>query len=292
MYSLLFSTQYKYIMLSSRTNTELVHIIDELNHGDIDRIFEIFGLSIYLIPAEQSLSKAKKGNYILRELGLTNKKGPFSESFQLDLAQYVIEISYRNIKKLKKHFDLRQLADEFAYENSLLINALKKDGYTIKDGGLKKLLPEEIEEAKTESELVQLLTKFNLSTAKGHLEQAIDNYVSGNWAGANSQFRPFIESLLIEISNVLLPAHNCNSAAGAIKLLHKTSNPPFFSEDLNEVESSRCDKPFIEGFWKRLHPAGAHPGLSDEADCAFRYHITIVVAHYLLKRFEERKKGR
>jgi len=150
------------------------------------------------------------------------------------------------------------------------------------------MLPNKIEEAKTESELFTLLNKYSFSTTKGHLEQAITIHSQGNWAGANGQFRPFIESLLIDICRIILPNNKCENTNAAINLLSKTANPPFLRSDLNEVENPNCSKPFIEGFWKRLHPEGTHPGLSDEEDSTFRYHITIVVAYYLLKRLSSR----
>ena len=84
-----------------------------------------------------------------------------------------------------------------------------------------------------------------------------------------------------------MPANKTDNAQSAITILSKTVNPPFLRADLNEVENSNCKKPFIDGLWKRLHPEGSHPGLSDEEDSTFRYHITIVVAYYLLKRLEK-----
>ena len=74
----------------------------------------------------------------------------------------------------------------------------------------------------------------------------------------------------------------------SIILLSKTVSPAFLRADLNEVENNNCNKPFIEGFWKRLHPEGNHPGLSDEEDSTFRYHISIVVALNLLNRLTKR----
>lgn len=178
--------------------------------------------------------------------------------------------------------------DRFSYKYQSLANSLKRDGYIIKETTIKKMLPAEIEEAKTESQVFTLLKKFNFLTTKGHLEQAIYNHSQGNWAGANGQFRPFIESLLIDICKAVLPNNKCESANTAINLLSKTANPVFLRSDLNEVENSNCNKPFIEGFWKRLHPEGTHPGLSDEEDSTFRYHLTIVVAYYLLNRLAQR----
>jgi hypothetical protein len=79
------------------------------------------------------------------------------------------------------------------------------------------------------------LINFAFIITKDHLRQARDNHAKSNWAGANSQFRPFIESLLIDISKNLLPDAKCDNAA-AIKVLNQKTDPPFLSADLNEVE--------------------------------------------------------
>jgi hypothetical protein len=58
---------------------------------------------------------------------------------------------------------------------------------------------------------------------------------------------------------------------------------PFLFESLNEWNSD--GKNFIEGVFKRLHPHGSHPGLSDEEDATFRLHLVLIVARLLLRRF-------
>ena len=164
---------------------------------------------------------------------------------------------------LTNNIDNIPYEDRFSYTFPSLANSLKRDGYIIKARTIKKLFPEEIEEARTENELFALLRKFNFTITKGHLEQAIQNHSQGNWAGANGKFRPFIESLLMDICKQIAPNNKCDSASSAINILSKTVNPPFLRTELNEVESNNCSKPFIAGLWKRLHPQGTHPGLSE-----------------------------
>ncbi len=279
-------------MISLKTSIELISVIDKYLPKVIDRIFVVFDIEHLIHPTLGKFSKDDKVNILLKTLKIPPSKGPFTESFQLDLLQYMIDHFYRyedergstNYVSYDPNFGTVNSENLFCYKYLALANSLKRDGYIIKERSIKKMLPNEIEEAKTESELFTLLNKFNLSTTKGHLEQAIRNHSQGNWAGANGQFRPFVESLLIDICKFLLPNNKCESANTAINLLSKTVTPPFLRSDLNEVENPNCNKPFIEGFWKRLHPEGTHPGLSDEEDSTFRYHITIVVAYYLLKR--------
>lgn len=283
-------------MLSLKTCIELVAVLDNYVSKVIDRIFVVFDIEHLTHPTLGKFSKEDKLNILLKTLKYPPAKGPFTDSFQLDLLQYFVDHFYRyeeengSTKYVGYDPDFGSVNKEnlFTYKHLALANSLKRDGYIIKERTIKKMLPEEIEEAKTESEVFILLNKFNFSTTRGHLEQAIKNHSVGNWAGANGQFRPFIESLLIDICKLLLPSNKCENAHTAINLLSKTVSPPFLRSDLNEVENPNCNKPFIEGFWKRLHPEGTHPGLSDEEDSTFRYHITIVVGYYLLRRLSNR----
>ncbi len=272
-------------MLSLKTSVELIYIIEKLDDEEIDRIFNVFNLEILLTPTiyERKKTKSKKVNILLTYLKDPKNSGPFTGSFQLDLLQYIVRYHYRDFASHGI-----EVGNFFRVEFPALMNSLKLDGYTIKENEITKHLPSEIEEAKSESELFVLISKFGFLTAKGHLEQARSNYYQGNWAGANSQFRAFIEALLIDICRILLPSNKCESAASAINLLSNSASPPFLSAKLNEVENSLCDTPFVFGLWKRLHPEGSHPGLSDEEDSTFRYHTVIVFARYLLKRLELR----
>jgi hypothetical protein len=283
-------------MLSFKTCIELINVIDNYIQKVVDRIFAAFDLEHKTHPTLGKFNKDDKINILLKALQFPPPKGPFSDSFQLDLLQYIVDHFYRYEDEPQNRssmfydnsLDNIPYDDKFSYKYPALANSLKRDGYIMKGRIIRKMLPTEIEEAKTESELFILLNQFNFSTTKGHLEQAILNHSQGNWAGANGQFRPFIESLLIDICKKLLPNNKCENASSAISLLSKTVNPSFLRADLNEVENNNCNKPFIEGFWKRLHPEGNHPGLSDEEDSTFRYHISIVVALNLLNRLTKR----
>jgi hypothetical protein len=281
-------------MLSYKTCIELAHVIEDYIVEVIDRIFHVFELSYLIIPANGRKTKSEKINILLVHLKDTARKGPFTSSFQMDLLQYMIDHFYRyedaKEESIYVAYDPGKISydDIFASKHKPLANSLKRDGYIIKGRSIKKMLPAEIEEAKTENELITLLNRFSFTVAKGHLEQAISNHSQGNWAGANSQFRPFVESLLIDICKKILPSHECENATKAIKLLGSTANPVFLRADLNEIASENCNKPFVEGLWKRLHPEGNHPGLSSEADATFRYHLSIIFGYYLLQRLEAR----
>jgi hypothetical protein len=149
------------------------------------------------------------------------------------------------------------------------------------------VLPENIQLTEKENELDLLLGKFGFATAKGHLEQAISAHTRSDWASANAQLRSFIESLFGSIAKRLTDDKKWLSLSGyqkSCEFLAKL-NPPFLLSTLNEwVVSGKGG--FLQGFWRRLHPQGSHPGLSDEEDSTFRLHLVILTASYYLKRLD------
>lgn len=273
-------------MFSARTNVEIAFAIERMNKASISRMLIAFSLESYM---SQELSNAKLANIFLEFLKIQGRRGPFTDSFTVDVLQYVVDNFYRDKKKEDYwrndpvHYD-----DLFAFEFPLLTNSLKRDGYIFKGPEIRKVLPEEIDEAQVETELIRQLTKFGFTQSKSHLEQAINNHSSAQWESANAQFRTFIESLLTEIC-FKLSGRACADAGQAITSLSNLS-PAFLNDSLNEVKSNSngIEVGFVNGLWKRLHPNGSHPGISDEEDCTFRYHIGIVFANYLLKRLAKR----
>lgn len=286
-------------MLSTRTLLEVITIIENWTAAELDRFAVAFRIEIPYQVNGQILSKASKANIILEKLSQNEIAGPFSPDVHLDSVQYILDKFLRAQPNNNNAVDnlfgdaqepVQTPEQQFEANNLRLVNSLKRDGYTINNARVVSLLPEELIEDDVENELFRLLDNFGFDIAKGHLEQAIANHSNGNWAGANGQFRTFMESLLISISNRLIPNRNCTGFAEATQWLARPAmlNPVLFSEDLNEVASPNCNKPFINGLWKRLHPTGSHPGLSDEEDSTFRYHTLIVFSRYILKRVELR----
>lgn len=263
----------------------------------MNRVVSFFGFP-KLIPSPNNTVKAK-GNEILNDLRFNAKRaGPYSSDIQIDFLQYLIDDFFerrsdyeRGTTEYNPWGPSINFNNAFIINHSELANCLKRDGYTVEGKTIRKLLPEEITEAQIESELVASLDKYGFSTSKGHLTQGIQNHSQGNWAAANAQFRAFIESLLVDISKVFVPENNAKTFAQAAKLLVGSVNPPFLSVDLNEIPKDENSDSFVYGIWVRLHPDGSHPGLSDEDDCSFRYHISIVFANYLLRRLLDRKKS-
>ena len=138
---------------------------------------------------------------------------------------------------------------------------------------------------KEENELINVLDRYGYSVAKGHYEQAVAAHTRGDWAASNSQLRSFVEEFFNRVAEIMVSGsyssgHQCQQALAKIG---------FFQSDLNEWLDD--GKGFVQGFWKRLHPQGSHPGLSEKEDSTFRMHIVIVVLHYFAKRLDAQQKG-
>lgn len=276
--------------LSKRTNLAMVHIIESWTAAEIDRVLIHLNITVAKDSNGADLSRSKKANHILLQIN-------DNEDVQSEVINYIIDdFSSKHENEVKPdpffYDEEKSFDDLFCEKYPTLANSLKRDGFTLKNKMIAPLLPEELVNANVENELFRLLDKYQFATTKGHLEQAIENHSIGNWAGANSQFRPFLESLLMEICNKLIPLKNCTSYADALLWLATPTliSPVFLSPDLNEVSNPGAsnDKTYISGLMKRLHPQGSHPGLSDEEDSTFRYHTLIVFARYVLKRLEDR----
>lgn len=167
-----------------------------------------------------------------------------------------------------------------------LHRALERDGFTVEDGALRRALPEALDLPQADDEVHALLDRFGFAIPRGHLDQAIAAHARGDWAAANAQFRPFIESLLDEIAARLAGGAALPPPGQPRRQWLAQTNPPFFFADLNEWTGQGTG--FLESFFRRLHPQGAHPGLSDEDDSTFRFHLVLLVARLLLRRLQGR----
>ncbi len=165
------------------------------------------------------------------------------------------------------------------------VRALERDGYAVEDRQLRRTLPQVLDLPAASDEVHVLLDRHNLTTPKGHLDQAIDAHARGNWAGANGQLRTFYESLFDEIAILVDPKNAPQTQAGETRRqLLANLTPPFLSPSLNEW--SNDGKNFVNGVFKRLHPQGSHPGLSDEEDSTFRLHLVLLAARLFLRRLD------
>jgi hypothetical protein len=170
-------------------------------------------------------------------------------------------------------------------ESPGFVRALERAGYVVEDGQLRRTLPEALDLPAADDEVHALLNRYNLATPIGHLDQAIDSHARGNWAAANGQVRSFLESLLDEVAYLTVPGAPRGANQGeARREALASSQPPFLSVDLNEWGNQ--GKNLVNGVFKRLHPQGAHPGLSDEEDSTFRLHLVLLLGRLFLRRLD------
>lgn len=166
-----------------------------------------------------------------------------------------------------------------------LVNCLDHDGYTLDRDGLRAKLPSQLPVIEEENELLEVLSRFGYSVAKGHYEQAVAAHARGDWAAANAQLRNFVEEFFDRAADTLAPGTYSSSHQRREAL----ARSGLFRPDLNEWANDGLG--FVQGFWRRLHPQGSHPGLSDKEDSTFRLHIVIVVMHYFAKRLDHLVNG-
>ena len=176
-----------------------------------------------------------------------------------------------------------------AESSTELQSALAHDGYEIEatENGyrIQRRAPAVAAIQRARDELENLLDDLALTTPKGHYEQALTAHAARNWAAANAQLRTFLEGVFDEIAAKLVPSGTSRNGSAARQML-ATLPSPFLDPRLNEWTSD--GKNFIEGVFKRLHPNGSHPGLSDEEDSTFRLQLVSLVAWHYLRRLKAR----
>jgi len=162
-----------------------------------------------------------------------------------------------------------------------LAHSLDRDGYELTDNGIRRKLPAELPLVEQEDQLIFLLKKHKFDTARGHYKQAVAAHSRGEWASANAQLRSFVEEFFNKACDAICPIESESSQEKKIAL----TKAGFFAVEYNEFLSNGTG--FVEGFYKRLHPQGSHPGLSESSDSTFRLHLVVLVVHYFISRLDE-----
>ncbi len=261
---------------SRRTILAAVDTVTARSHAEIDR----FALEYGLEGVVRGYSKANKANALGQYL-IANPEARTDDGANLTDAvvmALVEDAIARSFAGYPREFSLEEFKRDFAG----LDRGLERDGFTVEGGALRRALPAELDLPRADDEVHLLLNRYGFAVPRGHLDQGIAAHVRGDWAAANAQFRPFIESMLDSIAERLANGAALPAAGNERRQWLANRNPPFFLADLNEWNGQGTG--FIQGFYRRLHPAGAHPGLSDEEDSTFRLHLVLLVARLLLRR--------
>lgn len=263
-----------------RTIIAAVSTIERWYHADIDR-FLLEHTREDELRTGSGDSKRARANDLIRHLVRNPEReaaegGNLTDMVVRDLIARATESS----------------GDSFQEAMPELSRALKRDGFEVVNGQLRRTLPEALNLPASDDEVHTLLQQFDFVVPLGHLDQAISNHTSGNWAAANGQLRSFVEALMDSIAERLeLDTSKLPSGGWARVEWLANRTPPFFLRELNEWQTdSKSGRPigFIYGIWQRLHPQGSHPGLSDEDDATFRLHVVLLLARLLLRRLRGR----
>lgn len=267
---------------SRRTVIAAVSIIENWTHAEIDRLLLEYELENEIISG----SKMDRANSLIRYL-LNNPQVEMRNGRNLGdaLVQYLAQYAMNQSMRFDA-WDAELMRQRFPR----LIHALEQDGYVVDQGVLRRALPEALELPQVDDEVHDVLRQRGFNAPLGHLDQAIEAHSRGNWAAANGQLRTYVEGLFDELAQRLAPnPAEAPSTADARRRLLADLRPPLLRRDLNEWEDD--GKGFIQGFIRRLHPQGPHPGLSDEDDSTFRLHLVLLVTAQVLRRYCARVSG-
>ena len=271
-------------------------IVETLSHSDLDLLFEGWEIK-HLVEGGSKSGRAaaltresRDGNHVV-----------YTERGQMPLGRALVE-------KAADRTYLEKL--EVVYKR--FVAGLRFDGFEIVENEveepsgqssdpwsrpkviltreLRKIYPSDVpglEFREAESEVMMLLERFGFTQSIGHLRQGIRNFSSGAWASANGALRTFFESYLQEMAVGLGFTGRPDNAAEVRRFLGQNSTP-ILVEAYNEWNPDTNKPQFFQGLWSRMHPHGSHPGPSEEDDCTFRLHITLITARLLLRRYSRR----
>ncbi len=261
---------------SRRTVLAATDLMANWGHTDINRML----LEHMLEETISGGSRADRANSLGRHL--VNNPNALNED-GVNLTDTIVgELVEGAIRAATDSYPQEFSFNVFRERYPALHRGLERDGFTVEDGLLRRALPRELDLPAADDEVHTLLDRHDFRVAKGHLDQGIAAHVRGDWAAANAQFRPFIESLFDSIAERLAAGGPVPDPGHQRRQWLANRNPPFFRVELNEWDGQGMG--FINGFYRRLHPGGAHPGLSDEDDSTFRFHLVLLVARNLLRR--------
>lgn len=260
-------------MFSRRTIIETFNIIRFSTHKDIQH----FALTYELEEIASGPSLQVRINNIMEYLIMptTNQKAK---------TEIITDLLNKELQRIKvaHEYDYEQVS--FEEEHPKLYLALRQDGFSVVDYKLLRQMPESVNATGNQDELFTLLDKHSFLVCRGHLEQALNAHSLGDWAASNAQLRAYTEGLFDSLADKIFGVAVTGYSSTAKRDKLATSTPPLLDPALNEI--SQDGKNFSNGLMKRLHPQGAHAGLSNQEDCTFRLHLVVLTTSYYLRKFD------
>lgn len=261
-------------LFSRATITDIMCLLGDMNtHAELNTYVYRYGLEEVAVASSKAQRVLAIGRYLINNPQLP---GILSDNLMYEIVEDTINRAVSN----EYYFDSN--INEFKYYPQLR-RLLLKDGFTIDDGKLIRIVNSNLDFNNNETLLENLLNKYNLDIAKGHYNQAINAFNRGDWAACNSQLRSYVEELLNKLAKKITQITPTTSQEAKIALAK--CNPPIFYKQLNEWLDN--GQGFFETFWKRLHPEGSHPGLSDEYDSMFRLNLVQIATFEVLRRYDQ-----
>lgn len=267
------------LRFSRRTVIAAVELMEtRLNHSQLTRFLLKLGPLFPDLVGETGSLATRLNNLIAVYDQAPDREIDAGELLQDALVEHAVSFLPTSFLSPEFQTEGTMLPDDMA----IFVRSLELDGYVATAGIIRRTLPTDLGLPEAESEITRLLLKHDLHTANGHLNQAIDAHARGDWAAANGQIRTFLDALLDMIAEKIDPSSATLSSGQPRRA--RLAALGFLSRSINEWEDNGLG--FINGLLKRLHPQGAHPGLSDEDDSTFRLHIVLLTAKLLLVRFD------
>ena len=260
-------------MFSRATITDVMYLLRDMNtHSTLDAYAFRYGLDEIAVGANKDERVLSIGKYLLNH---PEAPGILSDNLLFEIVEDIISKTVMN----DYYFDSE--SNEFKNYHQLR-RLLLKDGFVIENNSLIRVFDTDIDFSGNSSLIEKLLDKYMLSVSKGHYNQANNAFNRGDWAACNAQLRSYVEELLNRIAEKVTGISFASSQDAKIAL--SQANPPLFYRQLNEWLDN--GQGYYETFWKRLHPEGSHPGLSDEEDSIFRLNLVQISTLEILKRYD------
>ncbi|GCD12767.1 hypothetical protein Ctaglu_43900 [Clostridium tagluense] len=261
-------------MFSRATIMDIMYLLRDMNtHATLDTYVFRYGLDEIATGSSKDQRVLAVGRYLINN---PQRHGILSDNLMYEIVEDIIN------KAISNDYYFHSNTSEFINYPQLR-RLLLKDGFVIDDGKLLRTFDTDIDFNNNETLLENLLNKHNFDIAKGHYNQASNAFNRGDWAACNSQLRSYVEELLNKLAKKI--TGNTPASSQEAKITLSKCEPPIFYKQLNEWLDN--GQGFFETFWKRLHPEGSHPGLSDEHDSIFRLNLVQIATLEVLRRYDQ-----
>ncbi|HEV8260850.1 MAG TPA: hypothetical protein VGQ19_08855, partial [Burkholderiales bacterium] len=214
---------------SRRTILAAVDILPSWNsHAQVDRFALEHGIEEIVVGGSLAAKALALSRYLIQNPEAQNEDG--QNLTDTLVGQFVAEAIQRSTHGYPREFHL----ETFQQNYEALNRGLERDGFTIEGGALRRALPQVLDLPAADDEVHLLLDRYGFAVSAGHLDQGIAAHARGDWAAANAQFRPFIESLFDSIAEHLAAGAPLPAPGNQRRIWLATRNPPFLLAALNE----------------------------------------------------------